>query len=559
MSYKAWYNQDADYNTNARSYMDYLARHNKFMKTLVEDYEVFQEVVTEELKQIKFNAETEVEDILLNWLDDGTLYRIINDEVFGNKADTEWVNNHLNLLREDIENDLNEKIDTVQTRISDFSDDIDTTIQTFKSGVNNQISNLSKSIPINHVYSDKYDTLQDAFNEAENGVLHIKKGTYLITTPIKIKSNTTVYAYESIFRRNADIDHLFINDSNGSKGEYTANEKISIYGGVFDGAGGSFVDKCTLIAMGHSNRIKIIDSTFINLVDWHMIEINACQDVRIENCLFKDYGSSAGDIGTEMIQIDVAYSTKTFPWFPPYDHTTCDNITIKNNRFVNGQRGVGTHSSVENKEHTNINILDNVFLNMNKEAIYGMDWAFTTIKNNVMRNVQKGIYITAQGRNVFNHFITENYLSGKDNRDSRGIHIAGINGGLEVSSGNITNNKIKNFGGHGIGVDFSNQWVIQGNDVNNGGRTGIFVYGSAQVIVSNNTSHGNSNAGTPDYDISVINNSANVIVESNVVDNIQMESTVIGIFKNNIVKTARVNIMNEITKSGNFINGILEE
>lgn len=530
MSYKAWYNQDADYNTNARSYMDYLARHNKFMKVLVEDYEVFKEIVIEELKQIKFNAEMEVEDILLNWLDDGTLYRIINEEVFGNKADTEWVENQLNQLREDIQND-----------------------------VNNQITDLSKSIPLNHVYSDKYETLQEAFNESENGVLHIKKGTYLITTPIKIKSNTTVYAYESVFRRNADIDHLFINDSNGSKGGYTANEKISIYGGIFDGAGGSFVDKCTLIAMGHSNRIKIIDSTFINLVDWHMIEINACQDVRIENCLFKDYGSSTGDIGSEMIQIDVAYSTQTFPWFAPYDHTTCDNITIKNNRFENGQRGVGTHSSVENKEHTNINIIDNVFINMNKEVVYGMDWAFTTIKNNVMRNVQKGIYITAQGRNIFNHFITENYLSGKDNRDSRGIHIAGTNGGLEVSSGNITNNKIKNFGGHGIGVDFSNQWVIQGNDVNNGGRTGIFVYGSAQVIVSNNTSHGNSNAGTGDYDINVINNSANVIVESNVVDNIQMESTVIGIFKNNIVKTDRVNIMSEITKSGNFINGILEE
>lgn len=129
MSYKAWYNQDADYNINARSFMDYLARHNKFMKVLVEDYEVFQEVVSEELKQIKFNAETEVEDILLNWLDDGTLERIINDEVFGNKADTVWVENQLNLLREAIQNDLNDKIANVNTRLSEFSDDIEKTTQ----------------------------------------------------------------------------------------------------------------------------------------------------------------------------------------------------------------------------------------------------------------------------------------------------------------------------------------------------------------------------------------------------------------------------------------------
>ena len=254
----------------------------------------------------------------------------------------------------------------------------------------------------------------------------------------------------------------------------------------------------------------------------------------------------------------IPYGTLTFPWFGPYDNYTCDNITIKNNRFENGQRGVGTHSSVPNTEHTNINILENVFLNMNKEAIYGMDWAFTTINNNVMRNVQKGVYLKAQGRSVFNHFIGNNYISGKDDRESRGIHIDGINGGFGVSSGNIINNKIKHLGGHGIGVDYSGQWTIQGNDVNNVDRTGIYVYRSAQVIVSNNTSHGNSNNDTSDYDINVTYDSSNVIVESNFMDNIQITSTEIAIFKNNIVKTNRANIMSAVNKSGNFINGTLE-
>src|SRR5699024_8900930 len=298
---------------------------------------------------------------------------------------------------------INDFKNTTNNQLSNMEDKLENDFNSYKNQVSNQLNIFRKNVPVNHVNSDSYNTLQEAVYAAENGVLHIKKGTYLIDKPIKIKSNTIIFAYGSTFRRNANINNMFINDSNATKGGYNANENIEIIGAVFDGAGGSLSDKCTMLAFGHAKNIKIIDSTFKNLRDWHMIELNACQNVLIQNCLFEDYGTSI--MGTEMIQIDVAKSTTEFPWFGPYDNTTCDNIVIKNNKFINGVRGIGTHSSVENKEHTRITIIENEFKNMSGESIRGLDWAFTKIHNNHFDLVFKGIVLGVRGRQVNNHSI----------------------------------------------------------------------------------------------------------------------------------------------------------
>ena len=99
--YYPWYNKDADYQTNAKSYMDYLARTNQFMKVLVEDYEVFKELILEEFKDFQhntsrtidqFNArlnniQQEMTDLFVEWANDGTLDHIINDTILGWKMD----------------------------------------------------------------------------------------------------------------------------------------------------------------------------------------------------------------------------------------------------------------------------------------------------------------------------------------------------------------------------------------------------------------------------------------------------------------------------------------
>ena len=125
MSLRPWYNKDANYQTNAKSFMDYLARTNKFLEVLIEDYEHFQELVNEELERIKFDSEMAVDEILNQWLDDGTLARIINDGVLGNKADKSEVEDVIQqLLTKADKAEIQDILQTLNTKASqdDLSD-----------------------------------------------------------------------------------------------------------------------------------------------------------------------------------------------------------------------------------------------------------------------------------------------------------------------------------------------------------------------------------------------------------------------------------------------------
>lgn len=96
---------DADYNTNAPSYYDDLARKQKLIELLskkIWDYderldqriadleEVLASYLTQWDERIE-NLDDEVSHIFVSWLNDGTLEQIINHDVLGNKADQEEV------------------------------------------------------------------------------------------------------------------------------------------------------------------------------------------------------------------------------------------------------------------------------------------------------------------------------------------------------------------------------------------------------------------------------------------------------------------------------------
>src|SRR5699024_965029 len=413
------------------------------------------------------------------------------------------------------------------------------------------LDNLSKHVPKNHVNSDHFSTLQEAIYNAENGVLHVKEGTYLIDKPIKIKSNTTIIAYGATFRRNADINVMFINDSNGTNGGYNANENIKIYGGTFDGSGGSFSDKCTILAIGHSKNILIQDSYFKNLREWHMVELNSVRNGVIHNCIFDDYGSST--TGSEMVQIDLAKSTTHFPWFGPYDNTTCDNILIEKCTFLNGIRAIGTHAYTTDHEHTNIKIINNIFNNMSKEAIYGTDWAFTKIEKNHFTNVFKGIHLIARGADVVNHSIIDNYLSSNGENDSSGIQIDGVKDSRSLTSGVISNNKLRKFKRHSIGVDHSLRWLIDKNDITNNEGHAIIIYNSSRVNVVNNSCYNNNN------DISITQPSDQVIVSNNNIQKMIVTNLVKNVFVTNNIISITADLSGEnLISLNNIIGGVLE-
>lgn len=145
-----FYTDNADYNTNSKSYYDDLARKNALIEILAKRIWEYDEELAKRFDEWDKNLEElpeDLENLLVGWMEDGTLDEIINQNIF---------------------NDLNDTINRVEKRfrfVDDFGGD--------PTGV-------------------KDSTL--AFEKAfENGYTHVhmSEGTYKVTG-IKLPSNTVL-------------------------------------------------------------------------------------------------------------------------------------------------------------------------------------------------------------------------------------------------------------------------------------------------------------------------------------------------------------------------------
>ncbi|MDN6146918.1 MAG: hypothetical protein L0J02_12135, partial [Tetragenococcus koreensis] len=100
--YEPWYNDKTDYNTNAPSYYDYLARMHKLIHLLADRIWEYDKELAKRFEEWDKRIEHMPEDLkrmLEEWMKDGTLDEIINENIF---------------------NDLNEKIDGVKKKTDHF-------------------------------------------------------------------------------------------------------------------------------------------------------------------------------------------------------------------------------------------------------------------------------------------------------------------------------------------------------------------------------------------------------------------------------------------------------
>lgn len=84
------YNNDNDYNTNAPSYYDELARKNKLIELLSKKIWEYDKELAKRFDEWDKNLEEfddEVMKLLRSWINDGTMAAIINEEIFSWKAD----------------------------------------------------------------------------------------------------------------------------------------------------------------------------------------------------------------------------------------------------------------------------------------------------------------------------------------------------------------------------------------------------------------------------------------------------------------------------------------
>ena len=85
-----YYNDDNDYNTNAPSFYDYLAKNRHLLKELVNKIWEYDKELAKRFEEWDGRIESfpdDVKNLLIEWLNNGTLEQIINNDVLGNKAD----------------------------------------------------------------------------------------------------------------------------------------------------------------------------------------------------------------------------------------------------------------------------------------------------------------------------------------------------------------------------------------------------------------------------------------------------------------------------------------
>lgn len=360
--------------------------------------------------------------------------------------------------------------------------------------------------------TDQASKINAALSDSKGKKLYIAAGIYLVGSPIKIPSNCHLIMDPAcvIKRMSYSQNIVLMNDSDGVSGGYSANENITIEGGVIDGNYYHINSECTLVGIGHATNISIKNVSFINAGGrWHALELNGVSRANVEGCYFFNGGGNS-DSG-EALQLDLMSSSNNdvFPWFGPYDNTFCTDIVIRNNYFDNWATGVGSHTSLSGATLVNLKVLDNT-MNVSRLGVSIIGWSGAVISRNriVYKKMAgyddnddfKGIVIIPSPNKTnsdvlisSNHIIYEKQLVNTNN--SRGIFTASntteaagryqnvmidsneVRGSFRAhisadncASVSITSNRINQLGTYGSGVNYA----------------GISCFGSDACVVNNN-------------------------------------------------------------------------
>lgn len=121
-----FYDDNADYNTNSKSYYDDLARKNKLFEILAKRIWEYDEELAKRFEEWDKNLEElpeDLEKLLVGWMEDGTLEEIINHNIF---------------------NDLNDKIDKKMSMDGYYDEH---TVLNFRDDISNTSYNIVKIPP----------------------------------------------------------------------------------------------------------------------------------------------------------------------------------------------------------------------------------------------------------------------------------------------------------------------------------------------------------------------------------------------------------------------------
>ena len=369
--------------------------------------------------------------------------------------------------------------------------------------------------------SDDTNSIQNALNSVGTdgkSVVWFPRGTYICNGAL-VNSDTVIVGYGASLKT-VTANNIMRNNSDGTSGGYSANSNIRIIGLDFSS---NNTYNCTLLTFGHCFDVSIIDCSFHDISGWHMIEINGCRNVVIDRCTFYNYGYADATNCTEMLQLDSMIDSSVFPWFGPYDSTTCTYITIQNCYFdlqnsrttdINQRKpsAIGNHSYTDRSARY-VKIVNNHSLG--RTFFSGVSIADSIISGNTCGELDNGVYINGGVQNITisdNTFLS--HYRQETDRGKRGIYITGSTYS-NMYGIVITNNAIKNFAGHGI-VPSGRFITVANNTVQGNNVHGIYGgYDTIGLVITGNVLF--DNLGTDIYANyhSFDTNNTDVLITSN--------------------------------------------
>lgn len=262
----------------------------------------------------------------------------------------------------------------------------------------------------------------EAAEKAGGGNIRIAKGTYHILKNIYVPSNVEIVLEDgavlkkSLKSGSTKAIFVFVPPSKA-----TLLEAVGGYEGSHDiilkGEGKASINlqgkkNSFAIIMGHNTNVTISRLKFKNMNNGHFIEMDASQNVLIERCTFRNHVSEDSfekEVNMkEAINIDTPdYYTNGFnnKW-SKHDCTPNLDVVIRNNKFYRLERAIGTHKYSLRQYHTNIQILNNTFKNIDRSPIVAMNWKDLVISGNTIDNVYQkyvsdscGVYLKGGNEN----------------------------------------------------------------------------------------------------------------------------------------------------------------
>ncbi|MBU9829887.1 right-handed parallel beta-helix repeat-containing protein [Rahnella sp. FC061912-K] len=219
-------------------------------------------------------------------------------------------------------------------------------------------------------------------------------GTYLFSSELTLLSNVKINLGEGVVLKKNYSGGVFFRVNPSS-----ANN-IGVFGGTIDGGGQTYpTESFDIFAVTSARGITFQRTTFLDVVDFHAIDLADCRDVVVRDCKFLGFKPLVDRTYSEAIQLDPGFDSTGS--YLPNINVTVDNCYFGPNPsnpvsgFGSWGAGVGNHANAYGNQDKNIKIINSRFENMLFAGVRVFNWNDYLISGcTFIGGTARGIHVT---------------------------------------------------------------------------------------------------------------------------------------------------------------------